>query len=605
MQCVDRWKLSELPLETARVEQVDGQYWLYPQRKDVLFRFQRASWEQPKGLESLADSASTINQLIAGRTSYQVTAIGDYLEWIPRHRLHLFAQAPEMQTGQHWESAAWSGEWAALTAPRLSFWISLGVILWGAWLLARWNRAFWRSMRQSVSVNLGMIMLLVPSALFLLGWQVIGQNLLYLLIAWWVSTVWLTALMWFNRWLDGLSGWLWCLLLLLIGTGVLVQVQLAAGADSTHWLRYPQRYLLFLLAINSLLSFVCMTPWQVWERVWQGLMSGRGLALIILWAFIVLLALLLGMQMFQGTESGLGFLQPVEMVKLVFLVLLAKLLLDMNESRRMRRDQSIWLLIKRFALGALIAFVGFITVTLGVRDFSPLLILISLMLAYLWLVLRHPVTPRFQSVWGGRALLLGLLLLIVVIPGYFLHQFPASGFAELLPQSERFLIWSNPWSYPDTGRQLQLSLEYVHMGGWFGQAWFGSNGQIMNLPAIQDDFILSFLLYKWGGLVGVLLLTVQLSWLGMLFYLSRHLLLDLPTERDARLQQAMLAYVLYGLAWMQLLHWLISWGNVLGLLPIMGQPMTWLSSGNSHLLAIALPTVLLAMLASRLRSGRG
>ncbi len=37
----------------------------------------------------------------------------------------------------------------------------------------------------------------------------------------------------------------------------------------------------------------------------------------------------------------------------------------------------------------------------------------------------------------------------------------------------------------------------------------------------------------------------------------------------------------------------------LGLMPIMGQPMTWLSSGNSHLLAIALPSVLLALLASR------
>jgi cell division protein FtsW (lipid II flippase) len=50
---------------------------------------------------------------------------------------------------------------------------------------------------------------------------------------------------------------------------------------------------------------------------------------------------------------------------------------------------------------------------------------------------------------------------------------------------------------------------------------------------------------------------------------------------------------------LQIAHWLISWGNVLGLLPIMGQPMTWISSGNSHLLALGLPTVLLALLAAR------
>lgn len=191
-------------------------------------------------------------------------------------------------------------------------------------------------------------------------------------------------------------------------------------------------------------------------------------------------------------------------------------------------------------------------------------------------------------------------MVILLSLGTYLHAFPDSWLANALPQTERFKIWSAPWDYPDLGRQLQLSLEWVHEGGWLGSGWFGNNGSILNLPAVQDDFILAFLLYKGGGIIGLLLLITQMAWLMVQFHLVNALLTQLPNEREQRLSQALLAYILYGLAWMQLLHWLISWGNVLGFMPIMGQPMTWLSIGNSHLLAIALPSLLLSLVALKM-----
>jgi cell division protein FtsW (lipid II flippase) len=71
-------------------------------------------------------------------------------------------------------------------------------------------------------------------------------------------------------------------------------------------------------------------------------------------------------------------------------------------------------------------------------------------------------------------------------------------------------------------------------------------------------------------------------------------------QRNQELYAAhnILGNILFGLAWVHLLHWIISWGNVLGLLPIMGQPMTWLSAGNSHLMAIGMITLILAMVGS-------
>jgi len=65
-----------------------------------------------------------------------------------------------------------------------------------------------------------------------------------------------------------------------------------------------------------------------------------------------------------------------------------------------------------------------------------------------------------------------------------------------------------------------------------------------------------------------------------------------------------LSLTLHGIAWLFAAHWLIAWGNVLGLLPVMGQPMTWLAAGNSHLAFFAYPALTLALLAAWARPRR-
>jgi cell division protein FtsW (lipid II flippase) len=154
--------------------------------------------------------------------------------------------------------------------------------------------------------------------------------------------------------------------------------------------------------------------------------------------------------------------------------------------------------------------------------------------------------------------------------------------------------------YPEAASQLLNSLQRTGEGGWFCTGWFGKNGVVMSLPAVQDDFIAAFLLNRFGGFMGVLLVTVQFFWLLSLFRLSSWLR-NVEAARQVETAFQLLGYVVYGLAWVHLLHWLISWSNVLGWLPIMGQPMTWLSAGNSHLLAIGMPTLLLGLLAGWVR----
>lgn len=600
VQCVDRWKLPDIPLATARIEYADNHYWLYPQRHDVFFSFQRG--KTVKAINALETDASALKSLIIGRTAYTLDASDTQLTLTPIKRLILFPQKPEQLSGQYWAQATWSGAIASIdiTPADLGkvFYIITSLFFMFALWMARLNRIWWYHLHQDYSSWKTITALVIPLIAFIIGWGIVGEHLGYLILLVAISWVWLTLLLYRHQWLEGIAGWLWFLLLFLAGFGLITLTQLAAGAGNTYWISFPQRYLSFLLAISILLSTIAITPPKIWEQIWLILVSGKGFIKLIYSATLLILVGLLGFQMLKGTESGLGFLQPVELVKLLLVLLLAKLTLDMNEARQLIRLSSTPQILKRFGRALLLALVFFVVVVASVRDFSPILIVFGLALAYIWIILRHPINPRLKSLWGGRLALLAIIASIVLL-GWFLHNYPTLAATLHIPQAERFMIWSNPFNYPDTGRQLQLSLQYTHDGGWTGSGWFGSNGKAMNLPAVQDDFILAFTLYKYGGIAVISLLIAQLAWVGLIFTLLQQLLVKLPQARDERLAQALLAYILYGLAWMQLLHWLISWGNVLGLLPIMGQPMTWLSSGNSHLLAIALPSVLLALLASR------
>jgi cell division protein FtsW (lipid II flippase) len=245
------------------------------------------------------------------------------------------------------------------------------------------------------------------------------------------------------------------------------------------------------------------------------------------------------------------------------------------------------------ALAGVFAF-GAVVIMLGVHDNSPVVILLALALPFLWILAPSPLIPHPAATWLRRSLLVGMPLALVVAAAAWLWQHPPDLLSDL-PQADRFRVWSDPWGNRHSGDQLIQALLRVREGGWSGvSAWLGANREVMGLPAVQDDFIAAFLLNRFGGLVGLVLVAVQVLWLGVLLTLAGRLMRGAPDAMEAR-GLFWVGGLLFGLAWMQLAHWGISWGNVLGLLPVMGQPMTWLSSGNSHMLALALPALVFGM----------
>jgi cell division protein FtsW (lipid II flippase) len=315
----------------------------------------------------------------------------------------------------------------------------------------------------------------------------------------------------------------------------------------------------------------------------------------------------LGLLGSSGGEGGVHGFQPAEFAKGVMALLLAMVMVTREDLRlnftqtqgrladyRVRhfwQSPTGWVTLRLFFWALLLVLLAGIVLG-SVRDFSPVLILMLLAFGFAWAI-RSSLPKLMQGV-----VVLSPLAILVLL---WLAWHNVGWFAAVLEhfQGDRLLVWVNPWSDPDSGLQAIRSLEAINGAGWFGQSWFGENGDLMKVPAVQNDFILAFVLGRTGAIAGLVLLVMQLCWVGLLFGLHQRLLAVRGNGRNGTLAVQLLAWLLYGLAWLQITHWLISWCNVLGLLPIMGQPMTWISSGNSHLLALGLPTLLLALLAAR------
>ncbi|MGF1553835.1 MAG: hypothetical protein ACFBWO_15255 [Paracoccaceae bacterium] len=156
----------------------------------------------------------------------------------------------------------------------------------------------------------------------------------------------------------------------------------------------------------------------------------------------------------------------------------------------------------------------------------------------------------------------------------------------------------DPTARPEKTALAAPSPEDGRAPGAAGPVFNGS--KLMRVPAIQDDLIGVFVIARFGTGALALLVTAQAAVviLGVAAALmaSRTHAGDLRDERE-RLLVASLAF---GGAALLAVQWTIAWCNVFGWLPVMGQPMTFVSYANSHMLAVGLPCLVAIHYALRL-----
>jgi cell division protein FtsW len=244
----------------------------------------------------------------------------------------------------------------------------------------------------------------------------------------------------------------------------------------------------------------------------------------------------------------------------------------------------------RFAL-PIGLFAGMLVIALAlVRDFSPLLILL------LWLIgssLAYSVAGRG---WGGLAI---ALILTAALAGglIWLHHMPASALSAINMYPDRFAVWQTPGLHPHTGEQFRLAFNLWQIGGTFGRpALAHMDGLALRVAAIQDDFAASFFVLRHGVVGAGLLVAAQLLLVMALLATGVAAL----NTRAGDFRRAWLGrwagMGLWGGAFMLLGNLLVSWGTNTGWLPVMGQPMPFLSSAGSQLLLFALPLLMLGVI---------
>lgn len=171
--------------------------------------------------------------------------------------------------------------------------------------------------------------------------------------------------------------------------------------------------------------------------------------------------------------------------------------------------------------------------------------------------------------WKLIASVIACAVLIFIPVWYFLNNSNADNF-----RLTRILIWLDPESYPDEARQVINGQIALGSGGLFGKGLV-SPGSFASLGYISDDhtdFIFSIVGESFG-LVGACLLV-----LGYILLLGRLL------YQSMRIEDPFGSYVVIGVFAMLLFHVVENIGMVIGLLPVTGIPLPFMSYGGSNML---------------------
>lgn len=241
--------------------------------------------------------------------------------------------------------------------------------------------------------------------------------------------------------------------------------------------------------------------------------------------------------------GGLG-IQPSELSKIGLIIFTAKYL-----SKNEKDMRSIKLGILPI-MGIIILFFGLIMLE---PDFG------TGMVITLTLVVMIFISESKISFFIGCGIvgLLGIVALIIVAPY----------------RMARIISFINPWVDPlGSGFQIIQSLYAIGPGGLLGMGFMKSRQKYFYLPEPQTDFIFSIISEEFGFL-GVLLVSISFF---SIFYTSLKIFF--------KTKDLFGKYLVFGLSFGIILQAILNLAVVVGLVPVTGVTLPFLSYGGSSLL---------------------
>lgn len=290
--------------------------------------------------------------------------------------------------------------------------------------------------------------------------------------------------------------------------------------------------------------------------------------MVLYGAAFVLLVLVLAVHPVMGARAWFSFgpisFQPADLAKIALIALLAKYL-----SRRYVEIGDFRHLIVSGAYTAVLAFLVLVEPDMGN----------TIIFSVLWLgmMLISGISKKHLALLGMVAVLAASVL----------------WFGGLKPyQRTRIISFVNPaGDIHGAGYNAYQAKIAVGSGELLGKGiGYGTQSKLRFLPQYQTDFIFAAFAEEWGFIGVVLLLSVY----ALLFTRLAQIAQEAATNFDA--------FFTLGVLMLLAAHVAIHVGINVGLLPVTGQTIPFMSSGGSHL---ALEFALLGIVTSLARHGRG
>lgn len=316
---------------------------------------------------------------------------------------------------------------------------------------------------------------------------------------------------------------------------------LSGGEMPSFYIRQFYWLLVSILALIATVSFD-----YIWLRRFSYVLYSLG-------AFLLLLVLALGrtgMGAQRWLNLGVFSFQPSEVFKLFYVITVSRYLSEMHSKVGLPS------LLKAFFL------LAFIPVAMLIKqpDLGTALILLLVFLSLI-------AMKGFQK----KAAVLIVLIVLVSIP--FLGHIFWEGLRDY--QKNRLVAFMDPGIDPSgIGYHINQSKVAIGSGSFIGKGYLkGTQGPFRFLPEKHTDFIFAVFAEEWGFVGSVILLFLYLSLI----------LRGLDTAIKAKDEFGSLLAL--GISFMFAIYFFINIGMTLGIMPVVGVPLPFMSYGGTSLFA--------------------
>ena len=272
--------------------------------------------------------------------------------------------------------------------------------------------------------------------------------------------------------------------------------------------------------------------------------------IILLFCFILLLLVLIpGIGTIRnGSRSWFGFggfgIQPSEFSKIGLIIYISKYL--SNNEKYMKS-------IKQGVLPILFIIGIFFSLIMLEPDFGTAMVITITLIVIMFT--SGVKLSFFTSI--GIVGILGIIFLIIIAPY----------------RMARIVSFLNPWTDPlGSGFQIIQSLYAIGPGGLLGQGFLKSRQKSFYLPEPQTDFIFSIISEEFG-ILGVIIVC-------SLFFIIFYRCIKIALRQENLFKK----YLVFGLSFAIIIQAILNLCVVVGLIPVTGVTLPFLSYGGSSLL---------------------